>query len=574
MSKKMLYTAPKLTELLAKQSEKRSPGLFKQDIFTLQWRGKVGSFPYPDLETIVSAGEPYGRWEWKPGKDFGDLSDRLPQLPLSGYIPGSAIRGLVRSWAVKHGFQHEVHTLLGHQNENQEITAGKIEFLDAWPTTQEKLSLDITNPQEKFQVYHDKSDAGKPKPLPLYTLGNGKESVEVTIAIRGIPGLVSKNDVDQVWMWIEQALSFYGVGSRTASGYGRLKPESQIIPVDLPKYKTQELGFSLFSQGCYGPDQKNRNNVELRPSHWRGWLRSWTLRFLLGVMSNTNAQLTVEELFGTLESNTGGKSRQGVVRIEMLQGTQQPWGKKSNDRPEFYVWKGHVQISAPTEILNSMILPIVKFAVSVGGVGRGWRRPLHKFSRETKHGDWIQLSRGTDLLLTRKSENDNRAKKFALPPEGERWQTTYKQWKKSVEKVYSSRFLSTAQNPEAEVFSPDSCSIYLVPGPVQEPLEKKTMEWSIDGTLGTRGAGMELIYDSEYKRNPEVGGDAAQGKDASSHCSWVSIKRIPAKDERTQEVVCLFMGGKTPQSDHDRSDFLSDLSEIPEAVHLFGVTPP
>jgi len=575
MSKKMLHTAPKLTELLAKQSEKRSPGLFKQGVFTLQWRGKVGSFPYPDLETIVSAGEPCGQWEWKPDRDFGDLKDRLKQLPLSGYIPGSAIRGMVRGWAVKHGFKQEVENLLGYQNENQEITAGKIEFLDAWPATQEKLALDITNPQERFQVYHDKSDSGKPKPLPLYTLGNGTKPVEITIAIRGIPNLAAKNDVDTVWHWIQQALSFYGVGSRTASGYGRLKPEAQIVPVGLPEYKTQELGFSLFSQGCYGPDQDNRINVELRPSHWRGWLRSWTLRFLLGVMSERNAQLTVEELFGTLESQSGGKSRQGCVRIEMLQGTQQqPWGKKSQNSPEFYAWKGHVQISAPTKTLDSIILPIVKFAVSVGGVGRGWRRPLHQFSKEKKHGGWIQISRGTDLILTRKSEHDDRAKKFALPSEEQQWQTTYQQWTKSVQKSYPSRFLSTAQNPRAEVFSPSSCSIYLVPGPVQEPLERKAMEWSINNTAGTRGEGMALIYDSVYKRNPEVGGTAAQGKDARSYCSWVSIKCIPAKDGGTKEIVCLFMGGQTPHSDHDRSDFLYDLSEIPGAVHLFGVTPP
>jgi len=571
MSKKMLYTAPKLTELLAKQSEKRSPGLFKQGIFTLQWRGKVGSFPYPDLETIVSAGEPCGQWDWKPGKDFGDLSDRLPQLPLSGYIPGSAIRGLVRSWAVKHGFQHEVHTLLGHQNENQEITAGKIEFLDAWPTTQEKLSLDITNPQEKFQVYHDKSDAGKPKPLPLYTLGNGKESVEVTIAIRGIPGLVSKNDVDQVWMWIEQALSFYGVGSRTASGYGRLKPESQIIPVDLPGYKTQEFGFSLFSQGCYGPDQKNRNNVELRPSHWRGWLRSWTLRFLLGVMSNTNAQLTVEELFGTLESNTGGKSRQGVVRIEMLQGTQQPWGDRSFNTPDFYVWKGGLRIIAPKDLLDKILFPIIRFSVMVGGIGRGWRRPLHIYTMPNGR----KASRGSLLYLThqvRKKDSPNMVNKLlGLPANPEQWQMQYQDWTTSVQSQWSTRFLGNNQNLEAEVFSPTTCAVYLVPEPLDEPINKGDQKWSTQDPLKTRGWGMDLIYKPTYKRKSDVGGNAAQG---NSHCSWVSIKRVKVSKRGCHEVVCLFMGGKQPGTNHLRSKFLSDLSEIPEAVHLFGVTPP
>ena len=97
-----------LTKLLTQQHQKRSPGLFKQEIFTLQWRGKVGSFPYPDLETIVSAGEPCGRWEWKPDQDFGQMDQRKPALPLNGYIPASAIRGIVRAWAKTQGIQTRV----------------------------------------------------------------------------------------------------------------------------------------------------------------------------------------------------------------------------------------------------------------------------------------------------------------------------------------------------------------------------------------------------------------------------------------------------------------------------------
>jgi CRISPR-associated protein Cmr6 len=574
MGKKMLYTAPMLTKLLAQQAEKRSPGLFKQGTFALQWRSKVGSFPYPDLETIVSAGEPCGRWDWKPDRDFGDLDKRLKQLPLSGYIPGSAIRGMVRSWAVKHGLKNEVQELLGDQADNQEITSGKIEFLDAWPESQVQLSLDITNPQEKFQVYHDNSKEGRPKPLPLYTLGNGNQSVDVIIAIRGIPDLASAIDVDRVWSWIEQALSFYGVGSRTASGYGRLKPQNLLVPVYLDDYKTQEFGFTLFSQGCYGPDQQNRTNVELRPSHWRGWLRSWTLRFLLGVMSKDDAHLTLEELFGTLESTAGGTSRQGKVRIEMLRGSQhQPWGDSSSDRPEFYAWKGKLQISAPTEILESIILPIVKFAVSVGGVGRGWRRPLHIFimtkrDRRTNQEYQEPASRGTYLTLLHREESG--VKNFALPLRSEIWQGTYQQWREAIQKSYPDRYSSVSQNPEAEVFSPETCGIYFVAGPKQEPLDKDNLEWAISKATATRGKGMDKIYDSQYKRNPDVGGDAARG---NAHCSWVSIKRVPVKDAGTKEVVCLFMGGQTPQSNHLRSHFLRDLANIPGAVHLFGVQP-
>lgn len=58
----------------------------------------------------------------------------------------------------------------------------------------------------------------------------------------------------------------------------------------------------------------------------------------------------------------------------------------------------------------------------------------------------------------------------------------------------------------------------------------------------------------------------------------MSIRRIkiPNKQEKTecQEIVCLFMGGQTPTSNHVRSRFLRDLSSMSGAVYLFGVQPP
>jgi CRISPR-associated protein Cmr6 len=555
-----------LTKLLTQQHQKRSPGLFKQGVFTLQWRGKVGSFPYPDLETIVSAGEPCGLWDWQPNQDFGQLGDRKTTLPLNGYIPASAIRGIVRIWARTQGIQARMQKLLGKQEGNT-ITSGKIEFLDAWSEAPTKLALDITNPQENFQVYHTSEEQGKP--LSLYTLGNGHESVQVTVAIRGIPNTqVTADEVDEVWGWVQQSLSFYGVGSRTASGYGRVKPIEK-VKLDLPDaYQVKEFGFSLYSQGCHGPS----NQKELRPSHWRGWLRSWTLRCLLGVMSDRNAHITLEELFGTLQSTEDGKGRQGKVRVELLKGTeQQPW--RSLDKPEFYAWKGRLQISAPTETLELIILPIVKFAVSVGGVGRGWRRPLHIFmmtkrDRKTNQEYQEPASRGTYLTLLHREESG--VKNFALPLKSQIWQETYKQWQESIQKAYPGLYSSVSQNPEAEVFSPGSCAIYFVSGSKQEPLDKDNLEWAISNATATRGKGMDKIYDSQYKRNPGVGGDAARG---NAHCSWVSIKRVPVKDAGTKEIVCLFMGGQTPQSNHLRADFLRDLANISGAVHLFGVQP-
>ncbi|MFM6277641.1 MAG: RAMP superfamily protein, partial [Dolichospermum sp.] len=106
---------------------------------------------------------------------------------------------------------------------------------------------------------------------------------------------------------------------------------------------------SLYSQGSAGPDTQT---MELRPSHWRGWLRSWLIRFFLGVMPENLAKLTVAELMGEIDAGDG-KSRKGCVRLQMIQG--KPWEERSENQPSFYLWKGKLQISAPKDILNKII---------------------------------------------------------------------------------------------------------------------------------------------------------------------------------------------------------------------------
>ncbi|MHC5825549.1 MAG: hypothetical protein ACYT04_59290 [Nostoc sp.] len=178
--------------------------------------------------------------------------------------------------------------------------------------------------------------------------------------------------------------------------------------------------------------------MELRPSHWRGWLRSWILRFLLGVMSQKDAEKTVGELLGTLEP----ESHKGYVRSQMLKGLT--WGDRSTDQPNFYAWKGKVQISAPNDILNTIILPIIRFAVMVGGVGRGWRRPLHVFYMNSGNA----AARGTLLTLTHKVRNkitqELETKPYDLPLDAAAWTRAYENWLSAVKSQWSDRV--TAEN--------------------------------------------------------------------------------------------------------------------------------
>lgn len=573
------YNGPKLIAQLAKQHAARSQlGLFQQGIFTLPWRTKVGSYNSPDLETMITAGEPCGAWQAKPGcpqdlarpeakRNVGQNWQNWRELPLNGYVPGTSIRGIVRAWASQFpNLQVRMRELLGYQTE-REIVSGKVEFLDAFPTEPTKVSLDIVNPQQDFQVFHQ----GQSKPLSLYTLGDGSNEAELLVAIRGIPGKATDEEVSEVWGWVQQALKANGIGSRTASGYGVVNPPEDFQGADLPQlpkgHASKRLDFKLYSQGNAGPDMKT---VELRPAHWRGWLRSWLLRFFLGVMSESDAKATVGELLGTLEDGANGKSCQGCIRLKLIPG--QVWGKPSKEGGylRFYEWRGSLLLKAPKEILNGVILPIVRIALMVGGVGKGWRRPLHRFCMNNGK----EAARGCHLTVTHKVKPNgaDQAKNipYGLALKPEEWQKLYDLWQGQVQAIWPGRFNPQGSGLNAEIFSPKTCAVYLVPGPAELPIDLQDREWTDCRVTETRGQGMDLIYKPAYKRKRDVGGDAGGG---NAHCSWVSIKCLempsPSKAAKCSEVVCLFMG----QGNSLRSKFRKELSGTAEAQHIFGMKP-
>jgi CRISPR-associated protein Cmr6 len=576
------YSGLALIEKLAVQHQNKCPGLFQQGTFLLNWRAKVGSFPHADVETLVSAGEPCGMWqtvtvnkrERNPNREYTIQSrpedkrnveenwQALDELPLHGYIPGASIRGVVRAWVNSFRQQspelvNRMEELLGVQ-QGDKIRSGKIIFLDAFPENPTKLSLDIVNPQQKFQVYHD----GQGTPLSLYTLGNGEERTPIRIAIRGIPGKATEEDVQEVWTWVEKALNTQGVGSRTASGYGAMKVPNRTVkflePAYVDGYVNKQIDFKLYSQGSAGP---STGSMELRPSHWRGWLRSWLLRFFLGVMRQDDAEKTVTELMGGIEPTTV----KGLIRLKVLPG--EVWGEESEDGngPKFYIWQGSLLISMTDQYFNAILLPVMRIAVMLGGMGRGYRRPLHVFEmnngRESSRGSYLELTH----QVPQQEGEQYKTMLFGLPLKPENWHPVYKNWINKVKSLYPDRYTVDGSGINAEIFSPTTCAVYAVPGPQENPIDVSRNEWATKNRFDMRGAGMDLIYQTKYKRKPDVGGNAAAG---NAYCSWVGIKRVVTKTE-TKEVVCLFLG----RDNGLRLSFLSDLASIDDAVHLFGRRP-
>jgi len=568
-----MYAGNLLVDLLEQQEQKLGRSdFFKKGIFEIDWRANVGSFPHPDGETIVSAGEPAGAWkltERRPEskRNVSENLEQLYKLPVNGYLPASSIRGIVRAWGKKQGMIEDIDRLLGAQIDNR-ITAGCIEFLDAWPAAPTPLTLDIVNPQQDFQVFHQ----GQGTPLSLYTLGCGNEPVALTVAIRGIPNRATPEDVKQVWEWVEQALVTQGIGSRTASGYGQLQSQSKQVKPKLPDtHVYRKMWFTLYSQGCYGANQQQGSgNEELRPSHWRGWLRSWMLRFLLGVMTPADAHQTLAELMGVLEPD----ATQGVLRTQLR--VIQKFS--STKQPKFFTWRGEFTVSGPENLVDDIVMPVIKFAATCGGVGRGWRRPLHVFLDRSGRA----RSRGSHLVLARLRTdpvtNESKKTRLELPLDSTAWNSSYDNWLSKVQKYWSNRVIP-CQNPPAEAFSPKSCSVYLLLGPAENPIDRPQNDWFKsyqNDSLATRGDGMSLVYRNQYKNKVDLGGDAANG---NSHCSWVSIRRLDRSNStlevKCQEIVCLFMGGVTSaQQGKLRYKFLQDLQNQEKSIHLFGMKLP
>lgn len=100
---------------------------------------------------------------------------------------------------------------------NQHAAGGAI-FFDAVPAEAPKLELDVMNVHYP-DYYGDKglppSDNQNPNPIPFLTVGRSPFWFAV-----GWRGQVDRAGLDQAVKWLKAGLSEFGVGAKTAAGYG------------------------------------------------------------------------------------------------------------------------------------------------------------------------------------------------------------------------------------------------------------------------------------------------------------------------------------------------------------------
>jgi CRISPR-associated protein Cmr6 len=170
------------------------------------------------------------------------------------YIPGSAIKGVVRSHIITELFGVDENDSLDLKNaENKalqdpgfcdifgcpqksfynESRQGKLIFFDAFPQSDPQMKPDVMNPHYG-PYYSDPSgntppaDYHNPVPIPFLTVENtefefiiGINEKTNTPIQEGV--FEGKHPLEVAFEYIKKALSDHGIGAKTAVGYGYMK---------------------------------------------------------------------------------------------------------------------------------------------------------------------------------------------------------------------------------------------------------------------------------------------------------------------------------------------------------------
>ena len=157
------------------------------------------------------------------------------------WIPGSTVKGLVRAWVERELVptgqcdQAQVYQLFGSESKDralckQDNRAGALIFFDAIPTGKVQLMTDIMTPHggkwyekggtdQVMDADNLPGDWHSPVPVPFLVC----KEASFLFGIAPREGCAVDADVlHQAMIWLEDALIFWGVGAKTATGYGHM----------------------------------------------------------------------------------------------------------------------------------------------------------------------------------------------------------------------------------------------------------------------------------------------------------------------------------------------------------------
>lgn len=153
------------------------------------------------------------------------------------YVPGSSLKGLVRSWAElwSGASGDEVVRIFGAATDRADKAAGSVIFFDALPAQPVHLELDYMTPH--YSPYYEDNDGRvypadwhSPRPLGFVTVRAGEDFFFMVAPRRA--GMQGQADVERARNWLVEALQTLGAGAKSGSGYGLFAIDDALFAAD------------------------------------------------------------------------------------------------------------------------------------------------------------------------------------------------------------------------------------------------------------------------------------------------------------------------------------------------------
>lgn len=147
------------------------------------------------------------------------------QILGTPYLPGSSVKGIVRSWAkIWREVEDETIDRIFGPRDADISRVGSVIFLDAIPMEQVQLKADVMTPHygPYYQGDEPPADWHNPVPVPFLVVDSGQYFL-FGILPRRPEDQNDRDDCKRAIDWLREALSRIGGGAKTAAGYGRFE---------------------------------------------------------------------------------------------------------------------------------------------------------------------------------------------------------------------------------------------------------------------------------------------------------------------------------------------------------------
>ena len=467
------------------------------------------SVQYLDAKEIIEDGNIFRFNLIFPFRVFSNSGqDSLARPVIDGQgipiIPGSSIKGLFRRACQKRDEgKHESEQLTNSYCGTQD-KPGLLRFHSAHPvgdwasTSQENgkptyKMLDVVFPQEDRQLgkNQNKKDKGAfaaisfSRPTFIFTITSTES--------------LSKSEWETIRSILKTGLS-KGLGGKTSSGYG--------LPflASPPDLQVRLIGTGLTSSLLNG-------EFEFRSNLFKAVLRGHASRLLAGYNNNSDfIEGKVKELFGSTNLPS---------QVEIYCDIKSPpekWGRSFNDLNldlSLKIADNSQNKNAKVEFLKT----VLKFAYTMGGFGKSWRRVWHK--------DFYPDEQYTKLIGCHWKSNDD-------------WIDDIKTKEDLIKflnnlDIVCKRYLGQAESPInwRETWHQDRVSVYT------SVTDKSKLVTEQSKAIG-------LFHQEKFKTTPAIGGrEPGDKRPTAVSCVWHRMLPI-GDDDQYLEIVTVFHGDRQP----------------------------